>query len=132
VGCAEGKRFSSQRLPLPRQSASGSSEFHERRSARALFNHRSLITELTGSASGERTGAREGSRTTDEHAAFGKELQRARATISLLRRNGLVIGDVGGRAARMRIAGARPEVVREGATVTVGWGPGDAPRIARA
>ena len=29
VGCAEGKRFSRQRLPLPRQSASGSREFYE-------------------------------------------------------------------------------------------------------
>lgn len=38
----------------------------------------------------------------------------------------LVIGTASGRRLRMRIAGARPEAVREGATVTVGWRPADA------
>jgi len=31
----------------------------------------------------------------------------------------------------MRIAGAQPDAVREGATVSVGWAPGDAHLIAR-
>jgi putative spermidine/putrescine transport system ATP-binding protein len=43
----------------------------------------------------------------------------------------LVIGDAGGHVVRMRIYGAQPEEVREGATVTVGWGSGDAHLIAR-
>jgi hypothetical protein len=43
----------------------------------------------------------------------------------------LVIGIAGDRPVRMRIAGAQPEVIREGATVTVGWGPADAHLIAR-
>ena len=43
----------------------------------------------------------------------------------------LVIGSTAGRLLRMRIAGAQPEAVREGATVTVGWGPRDAHLIAR-
>ena len=37
----------------------------------------------------------------------------------------LAIGDGGGQVIRVRIAGALPETVREGATVTVGWAPGD-------
>jgi len=37
----------------------------------------------------------------------------------------LVIGSGGGQRLRMRIAGAQPDAVREGATVTVGWKPGD-------
>ena len=44
----------------------------------------------------------------------------------------LVIGSTRGRLLRMRIAGAQPEAVREGATVTVGWGPRNAHLIARA
>ena len=44
----------------------------------------------------------------------------------------LVIGTAGDHPVRMRIAGAQPEAIREGATVTVGWGPGDAHLIARA
>ena len=44
----------------------------------------------------------------------------------------LVIGDARGHAVRMRIAGAQPEAIREGATVTVGWAPGDAHLIPRA
>jgi ABC-type sugar transport system ATPase subunit len=44
----------------------------------------------------------------------------------------LVMGDARGHPLRMRIAGARPDAVREGATVTVGWGPSDAHLIARA
>ena len=36
----------------------------------------------------------------------------------------LVIGSAGGQRLRMRIAGAQPDAVREGATVTVGWRPG--------
>jgi putative spermidine/putrescine transport system ATP-binding protein len=43
----------------------------------------------------------------------------------------LVIGDAGGQVVRVRIFGAQPEEVREGATVTVGWRPGDAHLIAR-
>ena len=43
----------------------------------------------------------------------------------------LVIGDAGGHGVRIRIAGAQPEEVREGATVTVGWRPGDEHLIAR-
>jgi putative spermidine/putrescine transport system ATP-binding protein len=37
----------------------------------------------------------------------------------------LVIGSAGGRRLRMRVAGAPPDAVREGATVIVGWKPGD-------
>ena len=44
----------------------------------------------------------------------------------------LVIGDARGHTVRMRIAGAQPEAIREGATVTVGWAPGDAHLIPRA
>jgi len=44
----------------------------------------------------------------------------------------LVIGDARGQAVRMRIAGAQPEAIREGATATVGWAPGDAHLIPRA
>jgi putative spermidine/putrescine transport system ATP-binding protein len=44
----------------------------------------------------------------------------------------LVIGTAAGHPVRMRIAGAQPEAIREGATVTVGWGPADAHLIARA
>jgi putative spermidine/putrescine transport system ATP-binding protein len=44
----------------------------------------------------------------------------------------LVIGDVRGQPMRMRIAGAQPEAVREGATVSVGWTPADAHLIPRA
>src|SRR5712691_8696498 len=43
----------------------------------------------------------------------------------------LVIGEVRGHALRMRIAGAQPETVREGATITVGWMPTDAHLIPR-
>jgi putative spermidine/putrescine transport system ATP-binding protein len=43
----------------------------------------------------------------------------------------LVIGTTRGRQLRMRIAGAQPEAVREGATVTVGWRPKDAHLIAQ-
>ena len=43
----------------------------------------------------------------------------------------LVIGTAEDRPLRMRIAGAQPEAVREGATVTVGWGPRDAHLIPR-
>jgi putative spermidine/putrescine transport system ATP-binding protein len=43
----------------------------------------------------------------------------------------LVIGTARGQRLRMRIAGAQPEPVREGATVTVGWGPQDAHLIVR-
>jgi putative spermidine/putrescine transport system ATP-binding protein len=38
----------------------------------------------------------------------------------------LVIGDASGHVVRMRIFGTQPEEVREGATVTVAWAPGDA------
>ena len=43
----------------------------------------------------------------------------------------LVIGDVGSHTLRLRIAGAQPDDVREGATVAVGWRPGDEHLIAR-
>jgi len=43
----------------------------------------------------------------------------------------LVIGDAGGQSVRMRIAGAQPDAIREGATVIVGWRPGDEHLIAR-
>jgi len=43
----------------------------------------------------------------------------------------LVIGDAGGYTVRVRIAGAQPDEVREGATVTIGWRPGDEHLIAR-
>jgi len=43
----------------------------------------------------------------------------------------LVIGDAAGQSVRMRIAGAQPDAVREGATVIVGWRPGDEHLIAR-
>ena len=43
----------------------------------------------------------------------------------------LAIGDGGGQVIRVRIAGALPETVREGATVTVGWAPGDEHLIVR-
>ena len=42
-----------------------------------------------------------------------------------------VIGSARGQRLRMRIAGAQPESVREGATVTVGWNVGDEHLIAR-
>ena len=43
----------------------------------------------------------------------------------------LVIGSARGQRVRMRLAGAPPEAIREGATVTVGWRPGDEHLIAR-
>jgi putative spermidine/putrescine transport system ATP-binding protein len=43
----------------------------------------------------------------------------------------LIIGDAGGHSVRIRIAGAQPDAVREGATVTVGWKAGDEHLIAR-
>ena len=43
----------------------------------------------------------------------------------------LIIGDAGGHSVRIRIAGAQPDAVREGATVTVGWKVGDEHLIAR-
>jgi len=43
----------------------------------------------------------------------------------------LVIGDAGGQTVRIRIAGAQPNEIREGATVVVGWRPGDEHLIAR-
>jgi putative spermidine/putrescine transport system ATP-binding protein len=43
----------------------------------------------------------------------------------------LVIGSARGQRLRIRIAGAQPDSVREGATVTVGWRPGDEHLIAR-
>jgi len=43
----------------------------------------------------------------------------------------LVIGDAGGHSVRIRIAGAQPDEVREGATVVIGWRPGDEHLIAR-
>ena len=43
----------------------------------------------------------------------------------------LVIGTTRGHRLRMRRAGALPDTVREGATVTVGWGPGDVHLIPR-
>jgi putative spermidine/putrescine transport system ATP-binding protein len=42
----------------------------------------------------------------------------------------LVSGTTRGRRLRMRLAGTPPEAIREGATVTVGWAPGDAHLIA--
>jgi hypothetical protein len=42
----------------------------------------------------------------------------------------LVIGSARGHRVRMRIAGAQPDAIREGATVSVGWGPGDEHLIA--
>ena len=43
----------------------------------------------------------------------------------------LIIGDAAGHTVRVRIAGAQPDAVREGATVTVGWNVGDEHLIAR-
>src|SRR5262249_9532402 len=43
----------------------------------------------------------------------------------------LVIGDARGRTVRLRIAAAQPEAIREGATIAVGWAPGDAHLIPR-
>ena len=43
----------------------------------------------------------------------------------------LVLGSTRGQRLRMRIAGAAPDAIREGATVTVGWRPGDEHLIAR-
>jgi putative spermidine/putrescine transport system ATP-binding protein len=43
----------------------------------------------------------------------------------------LVIGDAGGQSVRIRIAGAPPDTIREGATVVVGWRPGDEHLIER-
>jgi ABC-type sugar transport system ATPase subunit len=43
----------------------------------------------------------------------------------------LIIGEAGGQSVRVRIAGALPEGIREGATVAVGWRPGDEHLIAR-
>ena len=43
----------------------------------------------------------------------------------------LVIGFAGGQRLRMRIAGAQPEAIREGATVSVGWRAGDEHLIVR-
>ena len=43
----------------------------------------------------------------------------------------LIIGDAGGRSVRIRMAGAQPDAVREGATVTVYWKAGDEHLIAR-
>jgi putative spermidine/putrescine transport system ATP-binding protein len=43
----------------------------------------------------------------------------------------LIIGSASGQRLRMRIAGAQPDAVREGATVIVGWRPGDEHLIAR-
>jgi putative spermidine/putrescine transport system ATP-binding protein len=43
----------------------------------------------------------------------------------------LIIGDAGGQSVRIRMAGGPPEEVREGATVTFGWRPGDEHLIAR-
>ena len=43
----------------------------------------------------------------------------------------LVIGDAGGHTVRIRVAGAQPDEIREGATVVVGWRPGDEHLIAR-
>jgi putative spermidine/putrescine transport system ATP-binding protein len=42
----------------------------------------------------------------------------------------LVSGTVRGRRLRVRLAAAQPDAIREGATVTVGWEPGDAHLIA--
>jgi putative spermidine/putrescine transport system ATP-binding protein len=43
----------------------------------------------------------------------------------------LVIGAAGGQRLRVRMAGAPPDAVQEGATVVVGWKPGDEHLIAR-
>jgi putative spermidine/putrescine transport system ATP-binding protein len=43
----------------------------------------------------------------------------------------LIIGDAGGQSVRIRMAGALPDEVREGATVIFGWRPGDEHLIAR-
>ena len=43
----------------------------------------------------------------------------------------LAIGSAGGQRLRMRVAGARPDAIREGATVSVGCRPGDEHLIAR-
>ena len=43
----------------------------------------------------------------------------------------LIIGDAGGQTVRIRMAGAPPDEVRDGATVTFGWRPGDEHLIAR-
>jgi putative spermidine/putrescine transport system ATP-binding protein len=43
----------------------------------------------------------------------------------------LIIGDARGQSIRVRFAGAQPDAVREGATVTVGWKAGDEHLIAR-
>jgi len=43
----------------------------------------------------------------------------------------LIIGDAGGQNVRIRVAGAPPDEVREGATVSFGWRPGDEHLIAR-
>jgi putative spermidine/putrescine transport system ATP-binding protein len=43
----------------------------------------------------------------------------------------LVIGDAGVHSVRIRIAGAHPDTIREGATVVVGWRPGDEHLIVR-
>jgi putative spermidine/putrescine transport system ATP-binding protein len=43
----------------------------------------------------------------------------------------LVIGSDRGQRLRMRLAGAPPEAIREGATVVIGWRPGDEHLIAR-
>jgi putative spermidine/putrescine transport system ATP-binding protein len=44
----------------------------------------------------------------------------------------LAIGVAGDRPLRLRIAGATPDALREGATVTVGWEPGDGHLVPRA
>ena len=43
----------------------------------------------------------------------------------------LIIGDAGRQRVRIRLAGALPDAVREGATVTVGWKAGDEHLIVR-
>ena len=43
----------------------------------------------------------------------------------------LVIGSALGQRLRMRIAGAQPDAIREGAKIIVGWRPGDEHLIAR-
>jgi len=43
----------------------------------------------------------------------------------------LVIGSARGQRLRMRIAGAQPDAIREGAKIIVGWRPGDEHLIAR-
>jgi putative spermidine/putrescine transport system ATP-binding protein len=43
----------------------------------------------------------------------------------------LIIGEAGGQSLRIRMAGALPDEVREGATVIFGWRPGDEHLIAR-